>query len=117
MILYNNSFKRYTSKDTEQSRFEFDYVFMDIYHNINFIKYKNEKRLKTRIKDIFDIFTIRHINDLNKFLEDYNLITTYITNDRHLYFYEIISTREYEKEHNFKIKVPVDAENRFNDLD
>ena len=77
--------------------YKVDYVMLDVYNNINVIYYKNYDRNKSVITDMIKDLNIYSINRLNNELAKYGYYTTCHYFDRHLYFQEIISLKEFIK--------------------
>lgn len=90
-------------KEKKRDSFDYDCVFVDIFNNINFIKISYGRGNKKDIKKIFEKYDINNIQKLNKFLHEIKLAITYIDSHKRLYLYEIISLKEYEKEHKIEI--------------
>jgi len=111
MILYNkNNYFKSMGKET----FDFDYVFTDIYNNVNFIKHTYNTRLKKDIKSLFETNEITTIHKLNMLLNDMKLAIVYIDGNKRTFLYEIISLKEYEKQYKIKLNT---NEHLFDDLD
>ena len=100
MKLYNYSTH---FKNTKHEIFDYDCVFIDIFDNVNFIKISYGRGNKKDIREIFEKYDIYNIQKLNKFLHEIKLAITYIDSYKRLYLYEIISLKEYEKEHKIEI--------------
>lgn len=101
MILYNkNNYFKTMGNET----FDFDYVFTDVYNNVNFIKHTYNTRLKKNIKSLFETKDITTIHKLNMLLNDMKLAIIYIDGNKRTFLYEIISLKEYSKEHKITIK-------------
>lgn len=101
MILYNkNNYFKTMKKET----FDFDYVFTDVYNNVNFIKHTYNIRLKKNVKSLFETDNITTIHKLNMALNDMKLAIIFIDGNKRTFLYEIISLKEYNKEHKIIIK-------------
>lgn len=96
MILYNNCYKH--NKQTKK-QVHYDFIFIDMYGNFNVIKVNKDLPYKKDVKNIFIEKEVLNINSLNRFLEDFGLITTTIFISYNFYIYEIILLEDYLKEH------------------
>lgn len=111
--------------------FDFDYAIRDN-KEIYFIKYKNHQRVKKTIENILKVAINTSGSGwefyANKLLLEHNLrLCTIDVLNEHIFYCEIKSIRSInknkidkvviKKDSGFKVKVPVNNENRFSDLD
>ena len=100
-VLYLNKFKKFNA----------DIIFMDCFHNINVIVFKDGKKYKKEIIEDFNKCEMLSISDFNKYLKKYNLYCNCIKFPiRTLYYYKICDIAKNDTE-------KVEIKNNFNDLD
>lgn len=92
MVFYNFSREvKDVARYKKYKEFNADIIFMDCFHNINVIRFKNGKKCKNTILEYIGSRNICSINELNKYLrEGFNLYAySLCDNIRTLYYYEI----------------------------
>lgn len=120
MVFYNFSKEvKDVARYKKYKEFKADIIFMDCFHNINVIRFKNGKKCKSAILEYIGSRNIYSINELNKYLKEaFNLYAySLCDNIRTLYYYEINVYNEVLFKEYYNLDMNIINGNRFSDLD
>lgn len=119
MVFYNFSREvKDVARYKKYKEFNADIIFMDCFHNINVIRFKNGKKCKNTISEYIGSRNICSINELNKYLkEEFNLYAYSLCDIRTLYYYEINKYNDNLFKEYSNLDMNIINSNRFSDLD